>query len=232
MFDKILAKLKEQRGENSHVSDRTLEDLARSLESLITSDEILEKSDFTAAIKSVAGNLNYYAGEAVKTAAEKKKEEEAKKKAEEEAKKKKAEEERLKKNLPPNEEIPTWAKGILDKQEALLTELNTMKSDKVKSVRSEKLKKTLEGTPDFYSKPFLQGFSKLRFDSEDDFETYLTEISKAKNDFIQTSKEKGISFPSTPPPKKEEEDTGQTPVLGDAIKLVQKQKELTTKKNE
>ena len=45
MYEKILQKLKEQRGDTSNVSDRTLQDLAKTLEGFITTDDLLETMD-------------------------------------------------------------------------------------------------------------------------------------------------------------------------------------------
>ena len=49
MFEKILQKLKAQRGTTSNVSDKSLEDLAKSLVTVITTDELLNAMDLSAA---------------------------------------------------------------------------------------------------------------------------------------------------------------------------------------
>ena len=59
MFDKILAKMQEQRESDSNVTDRTLEDLARTYETVISTDELLEGMDY---LWQVTGILFLFSG--------------------------------------------------------------------------------------------------------------------------------------------------------------------------
>ena len=154
MFEKILQKLKAQRGETSNVSDRSLEDLARSLEPVITTDEILEKMDLSASIKSLDGNINHYTAEAVKTAKKKEDEEAAKKKKEEEDRAKQ------KSQQTNQEDIPDWAKKLMEQNEQVTNTLASLQTEKATSTRREKLKKSFtdkdgKELPEFYTIPIL-----------------------------------------------------------------------------
>lgn len=229
MFDKILAKLKEQRGDTSNVSDRTLEDLARSLESVITTDEILEAADLTKAIESFDGNLNHYSAEAVKKAEQKKKNDEDKKKKKKVVTVSKNDDDEVDDDEDKND-VPSWAKKLIENQQAIVDDLNGMKQEKTTSSRKTRLIKSLEKTPDFYKKPILKGFEKINFEDEDSFDQYLKSVESSRDEFTQAAAEKGISIAPTPSPKKEE-DTGETDVLKEANQVVQKAKE-TLKKNE
>lgn len=228
MFEKILQKLKEQRGQNSNVSDRSLEDLAKTLESVITTDETLEKADFSAAIESIDGNINHYTAQAVKNAQKDADDEKKRKKAEEDAEKHKSKSQNQQTNQP--DDMPAWAKALMEQNEKLTNSLETLHTEKAASTRREMLQKTFKDKdgnelPEFYTKPILEAFNNTKFEDEDSFNNYLSSI-KANNDaFSQQVKENGIKFGT---PKKEvevPEETGETEVLSDARKMVSKQKE-------
>ena len=68
MYEKILQKLKTQRGTTSNVSDRSLEDMAKSYELIIKDDEALNALDFTKIIQSLDGNISKIAADAAKKA--------------------------------------------------------------------------------------------------------------------------------------------------------------------
>ena len=221
MFEKIKAKLLLQRGTDSNVSDRSIEDLAKSLETVITTDDILEKADLTAAIKSIDGNINHYTAEAVKKSTT-----EAKQKIKDDAEaKQKIKDDDAAAAQQQTEEIPAWAKTVMEQNQKMADDLNSMQTEKTTSTRRDQLKKQLKDLPEYYTKPILSAFDSTSFEDEDTFSTYLNGIKTNGDDFQQQLKEKGLN--TTPPRKDVEipEDTEETPVLADARKMANDQKE-------
>lgn len=233
MYEKILQKLKTQRGTTSNVSDRSLEDLAKTLTAFILNDQALESADFSAAIASIDGNINRYTADQVKKhkeaeeAAKKKAQEDADKKAKEEAAKKAAEE-AAKSGIPTNEP-PEWAKLIIEGIAKVNGDIAGIKTEKAQVSRAEILKKSLENLPDYFTKPILNGFERLKFESDEDFVSYKSEVEKQRDDFVQAMKENGLN---TFQPKKEVEvpanDKELNPIFKKAFEsydVSQKQKE-------
>lgn len=235
MYEKILQKLKVQRGQTSYVSDRSLEDLAKSLVKIITTDELLAQADLTEAIKSIDGNINAYTAEQVKKmqdAAKKAAEDEAKKKADEEAAKKKAEKDKEK-----NKDVPEYIQALMEQTKQIMTQNETLakevlalKSEKTSNTRAEQVKKVLEGLPAFVANPIIAGFQKTNFSTEDDFTAYVKELEKNKTDFIQAAKEQGLNNFSPIVDVQKPVETGETPVMADARKLILEQREKQQKK--
>lgn len=224
MFEKILQKLKQHREKGSNVSDRSLEDLARTMETVITTDELLEKWNPSAAIKSIDGNINHTSAEAAKKAAE-----EAARQAAEKAN-----------NTPPatpsttdpkdKDDVPAWAKQLMEQNSKLTERLDAMSTEKVSTTRKGKLEKALNGLPEFYTKPIMSAFDRAKFDSEEAFNEYLAEITTNKEAFEQTAKEKGYTFSIPPRQIEHKEETGETSALSSAREVLKKQKEQQEKK--
>ena len=226
MFEKILQKLKTQRGATSMVSDRSLEDLARSLETVITTDDLLNKADFTTAIKSLEGNINHQIAERVKAV------EELKKKADDDASKKKADEEAKKQKKVEgkvDDEPPAWAQQLLENNKKLSDEILAIKNGKVTESRVETLKKTLEGMPDYYTKPILAGFSRLSFTDDTQFTDYVKEVQTNSVAFVQTAKENGLNIAAPAKDVQKPVETGETGILAEARKLTELKKQQQTK---
>jgi len=226
MFVKILQKLKLQRGNPSNVSDRSLDDLARSLETVITTDEILVKADLTKAILSIDGNIRNYSSQQVKKIndvaeaerLEKERQEALKKKGKEDAKKKTGVQN-------TNTDPPEWAQSIIEQNEKLVQQMQALQTDKVTTSRKETLKKALTGLPEYYSNPILASFKETSFDTDEKFADYLQVIDKNKKGFELAAKEQGLNTSTPQVNVKVPEDNGETKELSAARKLVNKQKE-------
>lgn len=229
MFEKIFQKLKDQRAANSSISDRTLETLARTVESLITTDEILATYNAKTAIDELEGNIRHIASEAVKTS-QTKKEQEAKDKAKKEQDKKAADEAAKKAN--GDKEIPEYMKTLME-QNALLAEslktINTkveaMENNTTTNSRAAKLNKALEGVPEYLANPINSSFKVATFENDDSFNTFLTGIEESTTNFKEAAKKQGLNTFAPSTEVKKPVDTGQTPELENARALVNKQKE-------
>ena len=213
MFEKILQALKEKRGTTSNVSDRTLEDLAHSYESVITTDEILATVDFTKAIATIDGNINKYTADAV----QKVKDEEAVKKAAEEAGKKKGTQQP---GPPIYEKVEDERIKALEAQNAkLIEQFSSIEADKLREKRTDRISAILKSTPDFYKKDKLASFQRTSFKDEDDFETYATEVEDSRKAFEQSAKEQGLNN-FVPGGANIPRTDGQTPTLASAREIL------------
>lgn len=227
MYEKILQKLKTQRGTTSNVSDRTLEDLAKSLESIISTDELLEKAELTKAIESVDGNINHYTAKQVEEAKSKAiKDLEEQKKKEQEDVVKKAADEKAKKEL---DNMPEWAKALIEQNKAIADQMNGIKKEKVTQSRGEILTKKLEGTPDIFKNATLKSFNRMKFENDEDFNEYVTEIETSSKEAIQIARESGLNITAPKGQVKKPDPEEVTPEMQKAIEKVTKPQEVKGK---
>jgi len=234
MYEKILQKLKIQRGTTSNVSDRSLEDLAKSLESIITTDEILQKAELSSAIKSIDGNISHYTSDVLRKVKEKEEADKAKA-AQEENTRKTREEETKKKQ---KEGIPDYILDIMAQNKAsqeALSQLNadllTLRMEKTDTTRQDKLNKMLTGLPAYLSNPIITSFKSAKFDTEESFSSYLSAIESDTKAFVQAAKEQGLNTISPKSEVKLPELNGETPELRDARVLINKMKKDETNNN-
>lgn len=222
MYEKILQKLKEQRGDPSNVSDRTLQDLAKNLEAYITTDDLLKAMDMTTHIISMDGNINFHTADQVKKLEAKRQKNSKKETDLDDSNKKIIEDDSSKKQ----EEVPVWAKGLMETNKTLANKLDKFEADKTTSTREVTLKKSFKDLPEFYTKPIAAGFKNMSFEDDEAFETYLTDVNSSGEAFKLAAKEQGLNT-SKPDVniKKIDEPTGETNDLADARKIVKEEKE-------
>ena len=230
MHEKIVAKLKTQRGTTSNVSDRTMEDMAKAFELVINTDEVLATFDFSSAIKSMDGNISNYTAEQVKLMNSKTEAERvATEKAEaEKAEAEKAEAERIKGG---GVEVPEWAKAmkaqsdiLMEQNKTLAEKLGTFEQNKTHESRRDILKKKLTGLPDYFVKPIQENFKNAQFSDEDAFTGYIGVIEQSAADFKQKAAEGGLNIDAPSPNVKKPENNGQTEALADAFATLEKSK--------
>ena len=223
MYEKILQKLKEQRGTTSNVSDRSLEDLAKTLVPLVATEEALAPLDFSPAIQSLDGNINSYtANQVTKT-----KEELAKAKAKETTIKK------PEKKAEGEDQTNDFQKQLMEKMTAMEQEINSFKVSKTTNSRKEVLKKTLEGMPAFFIEPIIGSFETANFESEETFTAYNERIAQNVALFKQAAKESGLNTFVPSAEVEKPKTNGETPELNKAreiVKLRNKQLENATNK--
>ena len=167
---------------------------------------------------------------AAKAEEERKAKEEAERKAKEEEERKKAEEEGYKKFLESDwaksmkEENETLAKQLKAQQEAakkqneeflaFRDEFNQMKADKVKADREKRLNGLVEGTGVFGER-IKKNYSKMSFDSDDDFNEFITGVQEDIKAFNQERADKGLDKLGNPAAGGAEEP-GKTEPMSDA----------------
>lgn len=232
MYEKILQKLKEQRQKviaakgSSNVSDRSLEDLARSLEPIISTDEILNVADLSKAIESIDGNINHYTAEQIKAMDKKKQEEEAKKAAEEAAKK--AEQERLDKlkGAGDNKDVDIAsiiAESIKSAVEPLTNQISELKGEKIATTRVEKMNEILKDAPEYYKNQIITGFNNMSFKDDDSFNSFLDNTKTNFETFQQQAKEQGLNTSAPKGEVKKEDEAKLNPVFEKAMKAYDEQ---------
>jgi len=193
MYEKILQKLKTQRGTTSNVTDRSLEDLAKSLVTVITTDEILAVADLSGAITSIDGNINHYTAEQIKALDQTKADEVAKKAKEEDDKK--IADDLIK--AKGGDEVPSWAQSLIDQNKITSDALAQLKGEKITNTRSEQLQVVLKDAPEAFKTMATTNFNQMQFTDDSAFETFKESTKTNLEGFNQLAKEKGMDF-STP----------------------------------
>lgn len=221
MYEKIVKELMKLRKESSNVSDRSIKDLAKSLEVTIADDEALKKIDFGAILESIDGNIRHNTKLEVEKINKKEKEKEvldANKLADNASK-------QLKDSDKESDVGEIVAAAVQTALAPLTKEISSLKTAKVADTRKEQLTTLLEKTPKYYQEPILASFENMSFDSDAKFDTYLEKVTTGKDSFLQEAKENGLPV-STPADNVEvPEDTGEDATLKDALELVEDSKE-------
>jgi hypothetical protein len=200
MKEKIFASLKKACGNNTSISDKTLEKIAETM-----SATIKEESEIEAAIEvqkpilqAIDGNINHIASEAVK----KVKAESLDKPGDSDEPKKGPGRPRKAKDVDPDndsdegdEKIPEWAKKILAKNAELEQKIEKQVQEKTLASLAEKVSKhdKLKDIP----QTFLKG-RNLVPQSEAEIDQLVATIESDYNGFKQEMAEKGVIV-SVPP---------------------------------
>ena len=209
MYEKILQKLKSQRGSNNQVSDKTLEVKAKTLETLITTDEILETIDFTSEIESMQGNIGHIASEAVKNI-------------------KPAEEKKEEKKEVKETTDPVIAQ-LLEQNKLIMEQLQGINIEKATQQRQTLLLEKIKDTPLIFKQATEKAFKRMSFATDEDFNEFLTETEASAKEAIQTGLESGLKFSTPPRDVNKPDPDGVTPEMQKAIKDITDKKEVTQK---
>ena len=112
-----------------------------------------------------------------------------------------------KKNLQPKNEENEQMKQLMDMVSKLTNEVSSLKQEKTTDSRKSRLEKLLKDSGTFGSRT-LKSFSKMKFESEEEFEEFYGEVEKDLKSYIQERADAGLGG-LTPPSsggKKEEKD--------------------------
>lgn len=106
------------------------------------------------------------------------------------------------------DDIPAWAKELIESNKTLAGQLAAMEGEKIADVRRSKLEKLLNGTEDF-GKMRLRDFSRMKFDTDDDFDEFFSDVENDLKSFNQMRANAGLEKLVVPasgatPPKKDE----------------------------
>lgn len=111
-------------------------------------------------------------------------------------------------NQKKSDDMPEWAKKILESNEALKSELAAFKGEKVTDTRKSKLEKLLKDAGTFGTRT-LKSFGKMKFENDEEFEEFFSEVEEDLKSFNQERANAGLGRLGAPamggaPGKKEE----------------------------
>lgn len=73
------------------------------------------------------------------------------------------------------EDIPAWAKTLVDSIPALTQKIETLEKGSVSKTRQQVLEEKLKDAPESFRKSALASFNRMNFESDDDFNSYVQE---------------------------------------------------------
>jgi len=97
-----------------------------------------------------------------------------------------------------SEDVPKWAQLLSNKIETLTGEVTSLKSEKQANDRRSKLEKLLKDTGTFGSRT-LKSFDKMKFENDDEFEEFISEVKEDLNAYNQERADAGLSAMGNPP---------------------------------
>lgn len=113
------------------------------------------------------------------------------------------------KNKGKNDDAPEWAKGMMQTIETLTGKISALEGDKITTSRKAKLEALLKDAGTFGSRT-LKSFSKMSFESDEEFEEFYSEVEEDLKAYNQERADAGLSTMGAPPaasggkPKEEE----------------------------
>lgn len=97
-----------------------------------------------------------------------------------------------KKNKNENDATPEWAKSMLATVQALTDEVTALKAEKSTSSRRARLESLLKDTGTFGERT-LKSFAKMKFDDEDEFDEFYSEVESDLKKLNQERADAGLS---------------------------------------
>lgn len=102
------------------------------------------------------------------------------------------------------DEVPEWAKTLVSGVEALKSEISTLKGEKVAESRRSKIEKLVKDTGT-YGKTTLRNFDKMKFDSDEEFDEFVSGIESDIKEINQERANSGLeALGSVPAPGKKD----------------------------
>ena len=183
MFDKILSGLK-TKYKDLGLSETILKVTAESLAKTVEKEE-----DIETAVAGVEGQMKIYQSFADQNRTLQTEITNLKKAGNSEEKKEEEKKEGEEKKETGGEEVPAWAKAIIDSNKAILEKQNQLDAEKVNKTNAEKLVsklKELGVNESFYSLHLGKTFEK-----DDEIDSFATTVKEAEDKYLQdTSNEK------------------------------------------
>lgn len=92
----------------------------------------------------------------------------------------------------PNEDIPAWAKAIIDTNKTIVDRMNRLDSERITTTRRQQIDKLIEGLPDNLKKAY--GRTPVEGISDEDFNTLVSEITNEVKDISSQVSQHGAVF--------------------------------------
>lgn len=90
-----------------------------------------------------------------------------------------------------SDEIPAWAQALIDSNKTLSERLSALQGEKITDTRRAKLEKLLKDTGTFGTRT-LKSFGKMKFESDDDFDEFFSEVEEDLKSFNQERANAGL----------------------------------------
>lgn len=127
---------------------------------------------------------------------------------------------------PDTADMPAWAKAIIDANEAMQKSLASLQGDQIMKTRSQTLSEKLATAPDVFKNKILKDFSRMKFDNDDEFQTYLQETEEDIKQVVQSTADEGLGmFP------KPNQSQGSTENVNTAVETWAKKKVAEKERN-
>ena len=94
--------------------------------------------------------------------------------------------------------IPEWAKGLMESIKTLSEDVVSIKSDKIATSRRARLEELVKDSGTFGSSK-LKDFARMKFDSDEDFDDYLSEVKTDLDAYNKENPRGGKSTMGIPP---------------------------------
>jgi hypothetical protein len=93
---------------------------------------------------------------------------------------------------PKKDEVPAWAKGLTDTIQTLSTKLSAIEGEKTTTSRKGLLTEKLKDAPEAFKNKVLKDFGRMKFDTDEDFEEYLTDTVTDMGIVVQEESNNGL----------------------------------------
>lgn len=102
-------------------------------------------------------------------------------------------------NPTPSEDMPAWAKALIDSNKAISDRLNRYETEKVTTSRKAQLDNAIANLPE----PMKKAYSRISLDSmsDEDFTTFMGEVSTEVQGIVDSNNAKGGAFGKPTPPQ-------------------------------
>jgi len=97
-----------------------------------------------------------------------------------------------------DKDTPAWAKTLIETNQALSTRLEKIEQGKTIDSRKQALEEKLKGVDEKFSTQTLKYFSKMKFDSEEEFEAFLEDVETDAAGYEQNLSDKSLGQQTKP----------------------------------
>jgi hypothetical protein len=99
-------------------------------------------------------------------------------------------------NSNANQDVPSWAKQLIDANEHLQKSLAALQGERITTTRQQTLNEKLKEAPEPYRNKILKDFKRMQFNSDEDFNSYLEETEMDAKEAVQKLVDDGLgNFP-------------------------------------
>jgi len=95
-----------------------------------------------------------------------------------------------------DDNTPEWAKALIEQNKKLADEVAGIKSGKATDIRRQTLEAKLKDAPEAFKKTVLKNFGRMAFQSDDEFDEFITETETDMTTATQEAANNGLgNFP-------------------------------------